>query len=251
MLQFIVLLAIMAIWAVTSLLSREAQPLPPRPIRRPGPEGLRPSPITRTAPGNLPGQIGTAARASGGMAVRTPSGRWVEPQAAGSVRPAPGRGIPSDEIVVIEPDPRGSRTLSNTSSLSAASAAARTQRGGQPRRSSRGRTAAGTGPVRPAEKEPARALSDQISQSMALKRNRPLEISPLDAPANPFGTPLSHLATSTLREPPKSGDTAPAFDKSALRSMLASRNKLREVALLSEILQPPLALRPRSRPRSS
>jgi hypothetical protein len=33
--------------------------------------------------------------------------------------------------------------------------------------------------------------------------------------------------------------------------MLASRNKLREVALLSEILQPPLALRPKNRPRSS
>ena len=33
-LQFIVLLSIMALWALTSLLSREAQPLPPRSATR-------------------------------------------------------------------------------------------------------------------------------------------------------------------------------------------------------------------------
>ena len=35
MLQFIVLLAIMALWALTSLLSREAQPLPPADLAAP------------------------------------------------------------------------------------------------------------------------------------------------------------------------------------------------------------------------
>ena len=43
MLQFIVLLAIMALWALTSLLSREAQPLPPRRPRGTPLDGLRPA----------------------------------------------------------------------------------------------------------------------------------------------------------------------------------------------------------------
>ena len=58
-----------------------------------------------------------------------------------------------------------------------------------------------------------------------------------------LGVPLTHLATSALREQPRSWDVPPAFDGAALRTMLASTYKLREVALLSEILQPPLALR--------
>jgi hypothetical protein len=78
---------------------------------------------------------------------------------------------------------------------------------------------------------------------MAQKQNRPLELTPLDFPVAPLGAPLTHLATSALREQPRSWDVLPAFDSAALRTMLASRNKLREVALLSEILQPPLALR--------
>jgi hypothetical protein len=84
---------------------------------------------------------------------------------------------------------------------------------------------------------------------MALRKNRPLEISPLDAPAAQLGTPLTHLATSTLRDGPNPSEIPHAFDSAALRAMLRSQNKLREVALLSEILQPPLALRRRSHPR--
>jgi len=247
--QFFVLLAIMAIWAVTSLLSREAQPLPPRPMRRPLPDGTRPSPLGRSTSVNPGGYAETAGRPSGGMPVRSPSGRWAEPSAAGPARPAHGRGVANDEIVVIESDVRGSRPLSGTSSLSPSAAAARNPRGSQPRRASRGRATSNANPNRPAEQGQPRALTNQVTQSMALKKNRPLEISPLDTPPTPFGIPLSHLATSALREQPKSWDVPPAFDSAALRTMLASKNKLREAALLSEILQPPLALRPRSRPR--
>ena len=42
LLQFIVPLTFLAIWALTSLLNREAQPLPPRPGRSPVPGGPRP-----------------------------------------------------------------------------------------------------------------------------------------------------------------------------------------------------------------
>jgi len=42
LIQFIVPLMFLAIWALTSLLNRDAQPLPPRPGRPPGAGGPRP-----------------------------------------------------------------------------------------------------------------------------------------------------------------------------------------------------------------
>jgi len=245
-LQFIVLLAIMAIWALTSLLSRDAQPLPPRPIRGPVPDGTRPSPIGRSGQAS-PGRFaGTADRVSGGIPERPPSARWNEPSGSGPARPAPARGLARDEgIVILESDARGSRPSSGT--LSATTT--RNPRAGQTRRSSRGRSSSSANPTRPAEPGSPRALTSLVTQSMAQQQNRPLELTPLDAPFAPLGAPLTHLATSALREQPKSWDVLPAFDSAALRTMLASRNKLREVALLSEILQPPLALRRARRPR--
>ncbi|MFI5456476.1 MAG: hypothetical protein ACHRXM_13585 [Isosphaerales bacterium] len=233
-LQFIVLLAIMAIWALTSLLSRDAQPLPPRPIRGPGPDGTRPSPIGRSGQAG-PGRFaGTAERLSG----------------SGPARPVAGRGLGRDDgIVILESDARGTRPFSGTLSASPSATTARNPRGGQSRRSSRGRSSSSANPTRQAETGSPRALTSQISQSMALTQGRPLELTPLDAPFAPLGAPLVHLATSALREQPKSWDVLPAFDSASVRNMLASRNKLREVALLSEILQPPLALRRARRPR--
>ena len=55
------------------------------------------------------------------------------------------------------------------------------------------------------------------------------------------------LLSSTCHRPrdlhPGSPDSAPAFTGESLRNMLASTAKLREVALLTELLQPPIALR--------
>jgi hypothetical protein len=84
---------------------------------------------------------------------------------------------------------------------------------------------------------------------MALRKNRPLEISPLDASPAPFGTPLAHLATPVLGEQRKLSESPASFDSATLRTMLSSKNKLRELAVISEILQPPLALRRRNRAR--
>ena len=180
----------------------------------------------------------------------TPSGRWTEPSAAGPTRPDPARGLANDEgIVILESDARGSRPFSGTLSASPSATTTRNPRGGQTRRGSRGRSSSNANPTRPAEPGRPRALTTLVTQSMAQKQNRPLELTPLDAPFAPLGDPLTHLATSALREQPKSWDVPPAFDGAALRTMLASRNKLREVALLSEILQPPLALRRPRRPR--
>jgi hypothetical protein len=56
-------------------------------------------------------------------------------------------------------------------------------------------------------------------------------------------SPLSQLSAGAQIEHPGSPDTAPAFTSESLRRLLASTTKLREVALLTELLQPPIALR--------
>jgi hypothetical protein len=84
---------------------------------------------------------------------------------------------------------------------------------------------------------------------MEQKRNRPLEITPLAAPLAPIGSPLAHISAGAAIEPPRVPDSPPALTSESLRAMLATSTKLREVAILTELLQPPLALRGRRRHR--
>ena len=58
-----------------------------------------------------------------------------------------------------------------------------------------------------------------------------------------INSPLSQVSASAQIEHPGSPDSAPAFTSDSLRKMLASPTKLREVALLTELLQAPIALR--------
>ncbi len=245
-LQFIVLAGIMAIWALTSLLSREAQPLPPRPKRDPGPGGMRPPapPYGRAATVEPGRYAGTADRFGASMPERPPSARW--PESSGPPRPAAPGGLAHDGIVILDPDMRRSQPSAGGPSSAPSAMAPRNQRGGQTRRGSRSRPPSNAIQTKPAEPGRQRALSSLVTQSMSQQKNRPLELTPLDSPLAPLGAPLTQLATSALREQPRSWDVPAAFDGAALRAMLASTNKLRQVALLNEILQPPLALR---RPR--
>ena len=118
--QFIVPLTFLAIWALTSLLNRDAQPLPPRPGRPPGPGGVRPQ---NRAPGQamqrLPGpgvpprQPEAAAPASSGPRAGS---TWVPcnppasacPSARRSVkwtmRSSTSRASPSGAAPIVPPD---------------------------------------------------------------------------------------------------------------------------------------------------
>ena len=73
LIQFIVPLTFLAIWALTSILNRDAQPLPPRPGRPPGPAGVRP-------PGRVGGQV-EPLNPGGGI-----PGRAAVPPLLGNVR---------------------------------------------------------------------------------------------------------------------------------------------------------------------
>jgi hypothetical protein len=85
---------------------------------------------------------------------------------------------------------------------------------------------------------------------MGLRRNKPLAIAPLASPISKLTVPLTQATTSSQFAPSRdvSAAVAPTLTGAEVRKMLASPTKLREVALLTEILQPPLALRHRRRP---
>ena len=244
MLQILISLGILALWALTSLLSREAQPLPPRPTRSRLPEGPRPSP---SFPRNdqVPTNLGreTSDRSPGGLGEGRLAARSSDSSTAGSsasARPAP----PYIEIRILEPAPRGTRSAASTGGSSSYSPPPAR---GRSRRSSRSRAAASPPTAKSADPGQPRALTSQINKSMAQAMGRPLEMAPLEVSLPSLSTshiPLDAKATTEPLERP-----GPALDAPAIRAMLRSPGKLRDIAILSELLKPPVALRPRGRSR--
>jgi hypothetical protein len=100
------------------------------------------------------------------------------------------------------------------------------------------------------ETERPRALTGLVGQALSQKKSRPLEIAPLSTPIVPISSsPLTQTSVGAALEHPGSHQLQTALSSADLRVMLASPTKLREVALLTELLQPPLALRPHRRLR--
>lgn len=254
LIQFIVPLMFLAIWALTSLLNRDAQPLPPRPGRPPGAGG--PRPLTR-----MPGQ--TEPHSPGlGTPVQTPASSpladhqtmWPGASSALTARERAVQRPPlknmNDAIVYIENDPttRGTtRPASSPGPAAATPSGSRLPRPAQQRKGTRGR--AGTTSSAPsqgrAEPKTHRALSDQINQSMALQRNKPLEISPLFTSLAPLSLPLSQASVAPQVQQERGTANPVTLSGLDIRKLLSSPGKLREFALLTEVLQPPVSLRPR------
>ncbi len=232
MLQILISLGILALWALTSLLSREAQPLPPRTVRaRPG-EAPRPAASFRS---NRAGPPTTSCAETA-----TASSRAAD-QAPPSRSPSGLAPLSNDEIRLLESDPRFARSLSNSSvSISPAGGTARGSRI-PARRGSRTRSVASTSPARPAEPEAPRQLSSQINQSMAQAVNRPLAITPLDIPLTSLSSSLTPLGTRVIGEPSTFHEVGPSLDgRIDPGGLLGSPEKLREIAILTEVLKPPL-----------
>jgi hypothetical protein len=246
MLQLIVLLSIGALWALTSLLSREAQPLPARGVRGQGMPGPRPGlPMNAGASMAAPRTMGTGERAPANSLERRAPARWNE--ASPATRIAAGRGLGADDgIVILDSDSRASRPGTGGA---ASAAAASKGRASLSRRAPRGRTTTSPGPSKPVEQSRPRALTTLVTQSMAQRRNRPLEIAPLGSPLAPINSPLTDITSGAKIEHPGSLDSPPAFTAESLQSMLQNPTRLREAALLTELLQPPLALRRSGRRR--
>jgi hypothetical protein len=124
-------------------------------------------------------------------------------------------------------------------------------RGAAARRgASRGRSASGAAPAKSIETERPRALTGLVSQSLSQRKAKPLEIAPLATPIVPISsTPLTQASAVPTTVQSAAAQARPALTGTELGAMFASAKKLREVALLSEIMQPPIALRARQRSR--
>lgn len=252
-LQFIIPLTFLAIWALTSLLNRDAQPMPPRPGVGRGPGG-GPQPGGGGFSPSARGEALAAGRATGagsGRTVeRTGPGRWATTTTTTTSRTTGGSGRGDDGITILESQTRPVAGSGSTSGFSPSSSAAnpRVARGlGARRAAARGR-AASTPPTRPAERERTRSLTGLAGESLGPKQGKALEIAPLASPIASIASSLSSVSqSSTSPEARDARPSRPTLSADDLRPMLASPGKLREAALLAELLQPPVALRPSRR----
>ena len=258
LLQFIVPLTFLAIWALTSLLNRDAQPLPPRPGAGRGP-GLGPA---RGGPGGGfspsaraelagPGRSTAAGGPASSMADRATPARWSAAAAQGNRPGAVPSRTTDDGIVIIESKTRPAQGSSSFSPSSAASSPRVTRGSGPASRRAASRARSTPAPsLKPMEADKPRALTGLVGQSLSQKPNKPLDIVPLSTAITPISSPL--ISASTLIAPEAHRAAAapvdPPLSIGELRAMLASPKRLREVALLGELLQPPVSLRGSRRP---
>ncbi len=160
LLQFIVPLTFLAIWALTSLLNREAQPLPPRPAHGPVPGGGRPgmgAPLAGRGDPSGQSRYPANRRPPAPVAERPAQARWsgtpVQGRSGSTMRP----GGADDGIVILESETRTSQA--STSSFSPSStAASRSARTAPARRNARGR-APQAAPLKAIEPERPRLLT--------------------------------------------------------------------------------------------
>jgi hypothetical protein len=220
LIQFIVPLTFLAIWALTSLFNREAQPLPPRSGRMPGPVGPRPG--------------------LGQQPVRAPAERRQEPFARPNMQPQEPQRRPTqqrttrpsdDDILIIESDPR--RPSSGTARITSPNV----------RRTGRGREKAAAAPKRTEPTTQRTLASSMTSQnSIASEVAQPRNLSALTLPTSPLFTPgpIDLPIAEALKG--RDSDRDP-FSAGDFRVLINSRARLRESLIMNEILQPPLALR--------
>lgn len=265
--QFIVPLTFLAIWALTSILNRDAQPLPQRP-RRPGERGPDPAAEARRRreeeraerrerPWDRDGDSPAPARPRPGPsrpAAAAPSGGSPKPKARPASLPpvsagfdGAGADIGRDEVVFLDSvTNRGllaepTRAESPAEPRPPAPAPPRQRKSSRSRREQR--AAARPAPV---ESETRRALSDQVGRALETKRARPLEIEIQPLAPKLEGLTVSLGAAADLDDARSSATASqPAIDARSIQEMFAESRKLREVAVLSEILQPPVSLRRR------
>ena len=214
---YIVPLTFLAIWALTALFNRDAQPLPPRAARPPGPNGPNPpfGPGSARGPGARP----------------EPPPRVAAPPRPRVPQQSPPRREPWNDpgIVILESEKRGRPSATTVKTPPPAERRAKkplTQ------------TSAGLHRVEP----PPRGLSSALDGSASYakgpaQRLSPLTLlaSPLNAPSTLEGTSTELISPSTLDRKPLSGDE--------IRAILLTPQRLRESIVLSEILKPPLASR--------
>jgi len=235
--EFIVPLIFVAIWAVTWMLNRDTQPLPPRAAgRRRGDEQDRPD---RQGLNEFEREF--RSEPSFGASSSSARNESSVPRAYGRTgRPEPVLGS-GEAIVFTEPVREKPSTGLDQSRGS------QPTRGAQSRKGGRGKgVVGGKAKSRPTPPEKTRELTQEVSTSMAQLKGRTLELTPLNLPLSPLiSLPLTQ---SGERPPGVSASGTPAFARrpetlTDVRVTLADPARLREILIWSELMQPPLALR--------
>ncbi|WP_165245971.1 hypothetical protein [Paludisphaera soli] len=263
--QFIVPLIFLAIWALTSILNRDAQPLPQRPARpgnRPGPNALGPAARGQAATGAIrerevaaasappPRRLGTESTPS--PVASRPQERPAQPPGLRLGRRPAGDGMAEadvyvidDELIFVDPVSR----MQIGSAPAPGLGGARNPSRQVARKPARGRRSEHPG-GRERHEDPGtqRVLSEQVGQSMSLNRGQPLDLAPLTSKLTSLGGASLRNATSTAATV-ASSIAPPALSATQVRDMFADTPRLREMALLTELLQPPLSLRQSRRGR--
>jgi hypothetical protein len=233
--EFIVPFIFVAIWAVTWILNREAQPLPPRNGRR------FPDDRSGTNSGDVRGPATQRpATATNSLPTSSRSQRPISTTLDRSRDRERGRLTPDDAIVFTEFSP------SRPSEPTDVSASPRPMRGTQSRRGAKPKETGGAKPRNRQAPEKPRELTQQVSSSMAQFKNRPLELTPLNLPLSP----LTSLPLAQSGFPLGSPSSTPDSDLRRrggspldTRKALADPRVLREIFVWNELLQPPVALR--------
>jgi hypothetical protein len=182
---------------------------------------------------------------------RTTPARWSSATAQGG-RPASAAARAVDDgIVIIESETRAAQGMTFSPSAAAGARATRGAGASARRASSRARSVPAP-PAKAVEPERPKALTGLTGQSLGQRRGKGLEITPLSTPIAPISS--APLTTASLTPAPEVVRSAaqpdvPSLSADELRAMLASPKRLREVALLGELLQPPVSLRGPRRPR--
>ena len=214
LLPVLVPLMFIALWAITSIFNRDAQPLPTRTARPPGPgfdpRGQRPQFPQRSMAMNDPRQA-----SSGGSAV------------------AKAGAIPRDSDMMLMDFKSSSPSKEAEAGL---------------RRFSKNRKKTGS---KPSIKETSTSsgMSRSMGESISETVGSGLALSPLALPPSPLlqqnSGPLSTMSVASTST--SQGPTTRELD---IRSLLLSRSRLQEAWILSEVLRPPLALRIGGRQRT-
>lgn len=224
--QFIVPLMFLAIWALTSLFSREAQQIPPRSARPPGPNGPRPETDSGAAQD-------WRSEALSREVSQQPSSRPFP----ASPRPATRSALrPEDGIVILE---------SETSQRRSQSSSAVRQQGTARRPAVKGRKP--SLPSRPVESSSQNTLGGSLASTMVstvepAQGLTKLTLGPLSGPLHGTTHDLMTVSAAAVSRPvDRSGPSA-----QELRELLKSPEKVLQVMLLKELLGPPVSLRGKS-----
>jgi len=204
--QLILPLLGLGLWALTVIFRRDVQPNPP---------GAR-----RTSESGGP-------RPQQPFSPRPPERR---PVPASQARPE-NRNRPVDRdtgIVIIETETR--RPVSGNATRAPVGKAAKSK---------------GAGAKKKGETPTPRALSSSVAKSMHPLDNRPMDLKPLAPVHAPLLSQEAHNLTQTA-EVLSQSPSPHRVEQIDLRRLLSTHSKIRENLIISELLGPPLALRPRS-----